>query len=59
MKTLTNYADLTESHSRIYVLAYWLCYKNIGRFQEAACVLWIRLQEAAYVLWIGFLKAVS
>ncbi len=37
MKKLTNYADLTESGSGIYVPAYTLCYKNTAGFQELAC----------------------
>ncbi len=46
METLTDCADLSESRSRIYVLAYWLCYKNTGWFQEATFLLWIEFPEA-------------
>ncbi len=61
METLTNCAGLTESRSRILVPAYWLCCKSTGAFQEAACVLWIRIvnqvSESRFVnLLVGFSK---
>ncbi len=56
MKTLTNYADLIQSYSRIYVPAYWLCCKNTGGIREAACTVnWVSLSCFVKPL-VGFSK---
>ncbi len=49
MKTLTNYAELTKTCSRIYVPAYWYCCKNTGGFQEAACGSVNRVSKSRFV----------